>query len=101
MVVYLSGRGLNKDQFRATLMVFFIIADVLRLGYYSSRGQISVDLWLVGASLYPLSLLGTYIGERLHARSGERQYRRLVGATLAVLGLVIAVKAWLALTTGA
>jgi len=101
IVVYLSGRRLNRHEFRATLMVFFIVLDALRLSYFTGAGRMNAALWLLGLSLYPLSLLGTWAGERLHARAGENTYRRLVGATLAAVGLAIAVKAWLALAGGA
>jgi len=90
--MYLDGRRLPKEAFRATMSAMLLTLSVVRgLGYYAV-GEFTVDVWVAFAAAFPLMLLGIYIGDRIHVRLNELAFRRLVCAILVVCGVPLLLK---------
>ncbi len=89
LVAYFQHLGLAKASFRATLLAYFLVANVVRLASYGAAGligepELAAALWLV-----PAAIAGTAIGFAAHRRASERQFRLVVCGTLALLGLIL------------
>lgn len=91
-VLYLSGRPLDAIAFRATLLFFLTAVDLLRTIGLATSGALTPSLWLAGLALYPVSLLGSWCGERLQRHVSEALFRRAIGYLLAVLGASLALR---------
>ena len=86
-VMYLDGRALAKEAFRATMSAMLLTLSLLRgIGYFVV-GEFTRDAWLTFAAAFPLMLAGIYLGDRIHVRVSEPAFRRLVCVTLAASGI--------------
>lgn len=89
LVYALAGNRLNKSELRATLIaVWFSLNGLLTL-IFLADGSLLPALPRLLAYL-PIVVVGIIVGERLHHRIDERQFRRLVFALLALTGLILA-----------
>lgn len=88
LVYALAGSSLGKSQLRATLVaVWFSLNSLLTL-IYLLDGSLLPALPRV-ATYLPLVIAGIAVGEWLHRRVNELQFRRLVFAVLAVAGVAL------------
>lgn len=91
VVIYLQGRGLTSDRFRATLAAFFVASGIISIGLFLAGGQLTRD---TGLDLVPgLAALpfGLAVGGALYTRIDEHRFRLLVRTVLiasAVLAIV-------------
>lgn len=91
-VLYLTSLPLEPAAFRATLLFFLTAVDGVRCSGLVLSGGLPGSLYLAGLGLYPISLLGSWCGERLQTRLSEDAFRKLVGMMLALLGVLLAVR---------
>lgn len=91
LVLYLAGRGLPREAFRATLLLQFAASDLARSAALATGGWFTPALLLSGLALYPAALLGSWCGERLFQRVSEAAFRRAVGGLLVAVGAVLLV----------
>jgi hypothetical protein len=89
LIVYYHLAGLDKRSFRGNLMAVFVAMTLLRVVSYTAQGLITAPRLWSGLVLLPVSLLGVWIGQRIHVTLPERTFRRLTSALLGVIGLVL------------
>lgn len=88
LVYALAGNRLNKSELRATLIaVWFSLNGLLTLIFLADGSLLPALPRLL--TYLPIVVVGVIIGERLHRRIDERQFRRLVFALLALTGLTL------------
>ncbi len=92
VVLYLATRQLEAVSFRATLLLFLTSVDLLRTLGLATSGALTPSLCLAGLGLYPVSLLGSWCGERLQRHLPEALFRRAVGCLLVILGASLALQ---------
>lgn len=92
LVVALTGNTLAKDQLRATLIaVWFSLNSLLTIVYFFNGTLVPA---LPRTLLFiPIILLGVIIGEALHTRINELQFRRALFTVLAVVGGLLSLPA--------
>ena len=86
LVSALSQKKLDRDSFRGTLTVVWLIFDVLLILEQLRRGQWTTSMAIELACLVPLFPLGVFIGEKLQQHIPERGYRIFIQVLLAVAG---------------
>ncbi len=84
VVLYLQGRGYPPEQFRAALVMFFLIGGVTSIGAFFGTGAVSRTALVAAAVALPAVLAGIWSGDRLLGRVDAVLFRRLV------LGLLFA-----------
>jgi uncharacterized protein len=94
-IFYLAGRPLDAGAFRATLLFYITVLDVIISSGYSAGGFLPGSLWLTALALLPAALLGSWLGERLQRRASEKLFLRIAGLSLAAMGLFMACRALL------
>ncbi len=93
VILYYLSSPAPAEVVRASLIAFFVVADVVSLaamgalGLVTSTVGINAVLWLIP------SLVGVGLGRRLFERWGRQQYRPLVVALLGVLAILSAGRA--------
>ena len=87
--MYFNLRGLDKGAFRATFAVNFMIDGGVRLLAYAVSGLIGGPTlgWVVLA--LPLSVIGLFVGGRIHLDLSERAFARLVSGILLASGTAL------------
>jgi uncharacterized membrane protein YfcA len=91
IVVFLENQIDSKVALRATLIIYFLVLDSVRMVGYWGAWLITEQVWALSLVMLPSALLGAYLGTRLHLNINERVFRQLVGILLCVTGTLLAV----------
>jgi uncharacterized membrane protein YfcA len=90
--MYFDAIRMPMDQFRATMSAALVAMGLVRGLGYLALGEFAGDVWLLLAITVPMTLIGIYLGGRLHTELNELTFRRLVSVTLMVSGFVLLVR---------
>jgi uncharacterized membrane protein YfcA len=85
--MYLLRRPLNRIDFAATTVVFFAVANYVKLIPYAWLGQLDTDNLATSASLVILAPIGVLIGAWLHARITDKLFFAFIYNLLFIVGL--------------
>ena len=92
-VVYLKTQNLNKSQFRATIASIFLIDGGARIFGYTSSGLYTPQVLTLVAVLFPVLLLGMYVGHHLHIKINQQHFNQIISIMLMISGIVLMFKA--------
>lgn len=85
--IYLSQRGLSKEQFRATLGFATLTSISLRVAAFLITGLLlNPKVWLIAIGAVPAALLGIAVARRMFFRISREQLLRMVAMVLLVTG---------------
>jgi uncharacterized protein len=87
VAMYLLPLGLPKSMFAGTTFVFFVVANVLKVGPWLLLAKPGRDLWLLLALCAPVIWFGVWSGWRFHERVDEQRLYRACYALLVVVAL--------------
>lgn len=94
--IYLSQRGLSKEQFRATLGLATLTSISLRLLAFVVTGVLlDPDVWWKALAVVPACLVGIWVARRIYLRISRDQLMRAVALLLLGSGASLI---WRALT---
>jgi uncharacterized membrane protein YfcA len=88
-VAYLAYKLKEKDVLRATLIGMFAVDYTWRTAVFAFSGLISADLLFFALCLAPALVLGTILGQVIHLRITERQFRTTVAGVLFTSGILL------------
>ena len=86
VVLLLTDRAPDRRVFRASMTAYFTATNGFAIALVASTGEVGgreFGLYLV---LLPLAFLGRWIGQRLHERVDQAQFRRITLALLILTG---------------
>lgn len=88
-VIYFGLRGLDKDAFRATFSVNFLIDGVIRLAAFASFGLFAGDrIWAILVGL-PILAAGMWLGDRVHSTLSTTAFARMISVLLLGSGIAL------------
>ena len=86
--IYLSRRGLTKEQYRATLGICTIFSITLRLCAFIIVGLLlTLKPWLWALACLPASMAGLWLASKAFARFSRDTLIRVIGVMLVVSGV--------------
>jgi uncharacterized membrane protein YfcA len=86
-VIYLSHRGLTKEQFRATLGLTTMTSISLRVIAFLITGLLlNFEVWLTAAFAIPAILLGIWVAQRIYLKISRDALLRAVAVMLLASG---------------
>jgi uncharacterized membrane protein YfcA len=92
--IYLSHRGLTKEQFRATMGFATLTSISLRVVAFLTTGLLlNPKVWLVAIGVVPAALLGISVARRLFLRISRPQLLKTVASVLLVTGASLVLRA--------
>jgi uncharacterized membrane protein YfcA len=91
MVLYLTHRPIDKQVFRATLYGLFFVDACYRLILYSFTGLITFDVMRFALYLTPFLIIGLVLGSRLHAKTDEKTFKKIIASILVITGVFLVV----------
>ena len=92
--IYLSQRGLSKEQFRATLGFATLTSISLRLIAFALTGLLLVrEVWLAAIAVVPACLIGIEVARRMYFRITREALMRAVALLLLASGASLIAKA--------
>jgi uncharacterized membrane protein YfcA len=72
-------------------MAIFLLMTLVRVPSYGALGLITAPRLWSSLAVLPAVLVGAVVGQRIHLRIGDDQFRRMVSAALVVIGLLLLV----------
>lgn len=84
VILFLSNQGVRKDRFRANLVTYFFLLNILTLIIFLAAGILTEEVLITAVILLPPLPLGILAGEYLSKRVSEKLFRTI--ALLLVLG---------------
>ncbi len=94
-IIYSQLAGWKRDQFKATLAVFFIVVTVFSSTGHALAGLVTPQVLLLTVCSAPCVVVGAVLGMLWSRRVEEAAFRRGVLVLLAVLGLATSLRALL------
>jgi uncharacterized membrane protein YfcA len=92
--IYLSQRGLSKDEFRATMAFAVMTSISLRIVAFLITGLLlDPAVWLTAAAAVPAALVGLFVAKRLYRRISREALMRAVALILLASGGSLVVRA--------
>lgn len=92
-VLYFSVRGIDKEEFRASYSVYFVLDGILRLGVYVFGLSLISTEWLplLALALIPFAL-GLYAGGKVHREIDPMLFKKLISLILVASGAALILK---------
>lgn len=91
MVPYLQRVLPSPAVMRATLLAYFFLLDVLRIGGYLQLGIIDGTVARWSLLLIPVAVIGSIVGARIHVQVSDNVFRIAVASLLIVAGALLLV----------
>jgi len=92
--IYLSQRGLTKEQFRATMGFATMTSISLRVTAFFITGMLlEREVWLAAAAAVPGALVGLFVAKKLFHRISRETVMRAVAVILLVSGSALILRA--------
>jgi uncharacterized membrane protein YfcA len=82
----MAGSGLHRTQRRATMMVVWMLLNTAMTLHYLLSARFTPDIVQLSLWLLPMTAIGLWVGQVLHERINENQFRLLVNLLLLVSG---------------
>lgn len=92
LLIYFSAIGLSPKQFVASAAIFYALMNVVKLVGFVSLGLLNVDLIIMAAAFVPLSILGNWLGVKIHGRLDVVAFMKVMNILLLVLGSYLIVR---------
>jgi hypothetical protein len=94
--IYLSSRGLSKEQYRATLGLATLTSISLRtVAFFGTGILLDVKVWICAAAVIPAGLAGIWASGHLFRRLSREALMRMVALMLLASGTSLVLKALL------
>ena len=90
--MYFDAIRLAKDQYRASMTAILLVLTLVRGFGYWAIGEFTRDVLVLAGFLFPLMLIGIFIGNRFHTGMNEQVFRRTIAGALIASGLALLVK---------
>lgn len=87
-VMAVAALGLSPLAFRATLLGYFIVLDVMTFGQFALAGRVDQGVLLAAAASVPLVLAGGALGARVGLRADPARFRRWTIGALMLMALI-------------
>lgn len=87
--IYLDLQRLPRQHFRGTLSAMMLAMGLARGAGYFGVDVLGMEAVILFTFAFPLSLLGLYLGDRIHMTITDLAFRRVVCAILIVSGLLL------------
>lgn len=85
--VYLIQSSKDKRTFVGTFVVFFAVTNFLKIIAYSKIGILSAEIVLSVAAIFPLIILGGFLGNALNKRVSQKTFRVVVFGAILIIGI--------------
>lgn len=88
--IYFDLLNFDKNRFRATIAASLLALGIFRAIGYTAVGAVTADTLALFAIMAPFMLLGTLIGNRIHAAVNQVAFTKLVGSVMIVSAIPLA-----------
>ena len=91
-VVYLKLRQLDKNAFRASIVMIFLVDGGVRIIAYTLSGLYTEQVLLLVAVLLPVLFVGMYVGHHVHIKIDQKRFNQIINILLMLSSLALLYK---------
>lgn len=91
IAIYLENQIDSRKILRATLLVYFLVLDIIRVIVYGCFGIVSFDILKPAAFILPAALVGSYCGQFVQLQVNDKFFRGLMVVLLVITGVLLTV----------
>ncbi len=91
IAIYLENQIDSQKILRATLLVYFLVLDIIRVIVYGCFGIVSFDILKLAAFMLPAALVGSYCGQFVQLQVNDKFFRGLMVVLLVITGVLLTV----------
>lgn len=95
--LFLANQGIPKDTFRANIVTYFTLLNVVSLVLFARAGLLTGEVLSQSALFAPGLLVATYAGTRLAAHISQAVFGRITLVCVVAMGAVLLVRNTIAL----
>lgn len=92
VVPYYVGRAIPRSVAKASMVGIFGVSALAGVGSGAALGVLSVQLLMLGLALFPLVLLGNWMGSLAFGKVSDRLWRMIVGVVLGAAAITALVR---------
>jgi uncharacterized membrane protein YfcA len=92
VVIYLKTLVHDASVFRASMIFWLSVANVVRIPFSEAQGLYSLLVWSLVWKILPVFGVALFLGQKFHASIPERIYFRMVYALLALASVSLVLK---------
>lgn len=89
LVIYAVQRLYEKQEFRATLSMVWVILNIVYAGVSFANGYFTGEVLRVICMCTPLAFLATFIGQKVQGKISQERFLRFIYVLLVVIGAVM------------
>ncbi|HEV2339432.1 MAG TPA: sulfite exporter TauE/SafE family protein [Patescibacteria group bacterium] len=92
IILYLSSVFKDKNLFRSTSLIFFLFNGVIQIPLFAIHGLITRQVLFLFVICFPVLILSNWLGHKLHIKSSEEIFRKVVFIILILSGILLILK---------
>lgn len=89
IAIYLENQLKSKDILRATMLMYFLVIDMIRLIPYTYSSLMTISVLKICIVTLPASVAGAFVGKRVHLSINEKGFRIAVSVLLIGTGFIL------------
>ncbi|MFC1790438.1 sulfite exporter TauE/SafE family protein [Patescibacteria group bacterium] len=89
IVMYLNRQLGKKENFRATLIGFFLIEMSIRTSAFALNRIFTLETIKTTLFLIPAFLVGIFLGNRVHTNISQKKFKQIVAGLLLISGVML------------
>ena len=86
LIIFFSNQEMNKQEFRANLIAFFMFINLVTLPGFLYTGLLTTDVITASGILLPGMILGDFAGSRLALKIDEARFKKLTMILIIIMG---------------
>ncbi len=92
--VWALGRGLERDTYAGTSILFFALVNWAKVPAYIALGQFTRENMIMTALFMPLAILSTFAGVSLVRHIDPKRFFVMVNVLMVIVGVQLLFRAW-------
>lgn len=92
IILFLTNQSMDKNQFRANILIYFAVLGVVATTGYASSGAYSQSIIMLISIFVPAVLLGGFAGARVSSRVPQATFRRLTLLAALIMGSLLIIR---------
>ncbi len=89
LIIFFSNQEMNKQEFRANLIAFFLFINILTLPVFLYAGLLTSQVMTASGMLLPGMVMGAFIGSKLSTKIDEARFKKLIMILIIIMGILL------------
>lgn len=88
VLIFMSNTAYGKNDFRKTLMLFFLAINLGSVLTFIIQGAYTVEIMQISLSMIPFVMLGSFTGMKIATHINNLRFNQLIAVLLLIMGVM-------------